>query len=131
MNKVIEQKVHFKGAAAEELFDIFVNPQKHAIIHGGAATKISSKVGDSFSLINGNLTGKNLLIIPNKMIVQTWRGNVWNEQDLDSILILVFSDTTKGGTIDLVHSFTPDQFGELWEQVYWQPIRTFLNRNKR
>ena len=130
MNKVIEQKVHFKGTTAEELFDIFVNPQKHSIIHGGAATRISSKKGDSFSLINGNLNGKNLLVIPNKMIVQTWRGNVWNKEDLDSILILVFTNTPKGGTIDLVHSFTPDQFDELWEQVYWQPIRAFLNSHQ-
>ena len=51
MNKAIEQKILFKGATAEELFDIFVNPQKHRLIHGGARTKISNKEGDSFSLI--------------------------------------------------------------------------------
>ncbi len=61
MNKVIEQKILFKGTTAEELFDIFVNPKKHSEIHGGAKTKISSKEGKRFSLINGNLKGKNLL----------------------------------------------------------------------
>ena len=130
MNKVIEQKIHFKGATAEELFDIFVNPQKHSEIHGGAAARISSKEGDSFSLINGNLNGKNLLIVPNRMIVQAWRGNVWKKEDLDSILTLVFTNTSKGGVVDLVHSFTPDQFNELWEEVYWQPIRVFLKKGK-
>ena len=66
MNKVIEQKVHFKGATAEDLFDIFVNPQKHSIIHGGAATKISSKVGDSFSLINGKRNSLRILFTGRK-----------------------------------------------------------------
>ena len=131
MNKVIEQKVRFKEATAEELFDIFVNPQKHAEIHGGAATEISPNEGDSFSLINGNLNGKNLLVIPNRMIVQTWRGSVWKKQDLDSILTLVFTNTPGGGEVDLVHSFTPDQFEELWDQVYWEPIRVFLKKNKK
>jgi activator of HSP90 ATPase len=131
MNKVIEQKVLFKGSSARELFDIFVNPKKHSEIHRGAEAKISSIAGKGFSLLNGNLKGKNLFIVPNRMIVQTWRGNVWKKDDLDSILTLVFTDTTKGAQIDLVHSFTPDQFIELWEQVYWQPIREFLKTKGR
>jgi activator of HSP90 ATPase len=130
MNKVIEQNILFKGSTAEQLFDIFMNPEKHSEIHGNAATKISSKEGESFSLINGNLTGKNLLVIPNRMIVQTWRGNVWDKPDLDSILALVFTNTPKGAKIQLVHAFTPDQFNELWEQVYWKPIREFLKRRQ-
>ena len=131
MNKAIEQKILFKGATAEELFDIFVNPQKHSAIHGGATTNISNKEGDSFSLLNGNLKGKNLLIVPNRMIVQAWRGNVWEQDDLDSILTLVFINTPKGGQIDLVHSFTPSQFTELWDEIYWQPIKEFIKQERK
>ena len=131
MNKAIEQKILFKGATAAELFDIFVNPQKHSAIHGGATTRISNKEGDSFSLLNGNLKGKNLLIVPNRMIVQAWRGNVWEKDDLDSILTLVFINTPKGGQIDLVHSFTPSQFTELWDEIYWQPIKEFIKQEKK
>ena len=130
MNKVIEQKILFRGTTAEELFDIFVNPQKHSEIHGGARTKISAREGERFSLINGNLKGKNLLVVPNKMLVQTWRGNVWERNDPDSILALFFTNTTKGARIDLVHAFTPVQFVELWDQVYWQPIREYLERRE-
>jgi activator of HSP90 ATPase len=77
MNKAFQQKVQFKNATAAELFDIFLNPKKHAAIHGGAKTKISKKEGDAFSLLNGHLNGKNLMIVPDRMIVQSWRGNVW------------------------------------------------------
>lgn len=131
MNKAIEQKIRFQGATAEELFNIFVNPKKHSAIHGGAATKISNKEGDNFSLLNGNLNGKNLLIVPNRMIVQAWRGNVWEKDDLDSVLILVFSDTRTGGQIEMVHAFTPNQFTQLWNEIYWRPMKEFIKQGKR
>jgi activator of HSP90 ATPase len=131
MNKAIEQRIQFRGATAQELFDIFVNPEKHSAIHGGAITKISSKEGDNFSLLNGNLNGKNLLIAPDRMIVQAWRGNVWKKNDLDSILILVFSDTKDGAQIEMVHAFTPDQFTELWNEIYWKPMKTFIRQEKQ
>ena len=130
MNKAIEQKILFQGATAEELFDIFVNPKKHSAIHGGAKVKISNKEGDTFYLLNGNLNGKNLLMVPNRMIVQAWRGNVWEIDDLDSVLALVFSDTRTGGQIEMVHAFTPNQFTELWNEIYWQPMKEFIKQGK-
>ena len=126
MNKVIEQTVKFRGATATKLFDIFLDPEKHSQLHGGAKAQISKKEGEKFSLINGNLVGKNLLIVPNRMIVQSWRGNVWNDDDLDSILTLVFSNTKTGAQIYLSHCCTPKQFKQLWKQVYWEPIAKFL-----
>ena len=126
MNKVIEQTIQFKGTTASELFDIFLNPVKHSQIHGGATVKISKKEGDEFSILDGNLNGKNLLIVPDKMIVQSWRGNVWKENDLDSIVTLVFSDIKGGAQIYLTHSCTPKQFKELWKPVYWNPIKYYV-----
>lgn len=127
MNKAIEQTIRFKGAKAAELYDIFLDPEKHSAIHGGAVAEITSNEGDTFSLLNGNLTGRNLKIVPGRMIVQSWRGNVWEENDLDSILTLVFSDTTNGAQVRMVHACTPVQFTELWNEVYWEPIREYLS----
>ena len=39
MNKAIEQKILFTGATAEELFDIFVNPEKHSLDSHQMASK--------------------------------------------------------------------------------------------
>ena len=128
MNLAFQQTVQFKGVTAAELFDIFLDPKKHSDIHDGAEAKISNKEGDTFSLLDGHLTGKNLMIIPDRMIVQSWRGNVWKKDDLDSILILTFSDIKSYAQIQMVHAFTPKQFTELWEQVYWTPIREYLTK---
>ncbi len=128
MNKAFEQTVVFKGTTAAELFDIFLDSEKHTEIHNGAEARISKEVGGKFSLLNGNLTGKNLLIIPNRMIVQSWRGNVWEKDDPHSILSLIFSNIKGGAQIQMVHAFTPDQFDELWKEVYWDPIRKYLKK---
>jgi activator of HSP90 ATPase len=128
MNKTIEQTIDFKGVTAAELFSTYVDPKKHSLLHGGAKTRISAKEGDKFSLLNGNLNGRNLLVVPNRMIVQSWRGSVWYDHDLDSILTLTFHDTTDGAQIVMTHSFTPSQFRELWNDVYWQPMQNLLKK---
>jgi activator of HSP90 ATPase len=128
MINVIQQSVEFEKTTAEELFDILLDPRKHAEIIK-AEVKISRREGDSFSAFNGMVTGKNLTIVPNKMIVQSWRGNVWKDDDLDSIVIMTFTSTKRGAKIDLVHANVPDQFVkvEKWKELYWEPIKTYLS----
>lgn len=62
------------------------------------------------------------------MIVQSWRGNVWKENDLDSIVIMTFSSTKRGAKIDLIHANVPDQFVkvEKWNELYWAPMQAYL-----
>jgi hypothetical protein len=131
MNKKIEKAIKFTGATAAELFDVYVKPQKHSILDGGAETKISAAVSEDFSLLNGNLSGKKLLLLLNRMIVQFSSGNVWEENDFDSIQTFVFSDTKTGAQICVMHSCTPKQFEHLWKQAYWDPIKEFLSKNER
>jgi activator of HSP90 ATPase len=130
MNKVIEQTVKFENTTPEHLFDIFTDPEKHSEILGGAEVIISKKEGARFSCFDGNVTGKNLLVIPGKMIVQSWRGNVWGKNDPDSILTLVFSTIKTGAQIYMVHANTPEQFDERWNEFYWKPIKQYLKAGK-
>jgi hypothetical protein len=130
MNAAIEQTVFFEDSSPEELFDILLDEEKRSAILGGAAVKITKNEGDSFTSLNGLLKGKNLMIVPDRMIVQSWRGDVWEEDDLDSILTLTFT-AVKGGTeIHMVHSNTVDQFTERWDDVYWKPIKKYLKRKR-
>ncbi len=128
MINVIQQSVEFEQTTAEELFDILLDPRKHAEIIK-AEVKISRREGDSFSAFNGMVTGKNLTIVTNKMIVQSWRGNVWKENDLDSIVIMIFTSTKRGAKINLIHANVPDQFVrvEKWKELYWEPMKAYLS----
>jgi activator of HSP90 ATPase len=130
MNKAIEQTVKFEATTPAELFDIFTDPGKHSVILGGSEVIISTKEGAKFSCFDGNVTGKNLLVVPNRMIVQSWRGNVWEKNDPDSILTLVFSAVKNGAQIYMVHANTPDQFEERWNEFYWKPMKQYLKSGK-
>ena len=127
MNKAIQQTINFSNTSPRELFDIFTDPKKHGELLG-AKVSISAKEGARFSCFNGNVTGSNLLVVPGRMIVQSWRGNVWEQDDLDSILVLTFSETPGGAQIAMVHANTPDQFIEQWNEFYWKPMKQLLKR---
>lgn len=130
MQKAIQQTVSFDNTSPQELFDIFVDPKKHSALLG-ARVVISAKEGARFSCFDGNVTGKNLVIVPGKMIVQSWRGNVWEDDDPDSVLTLSFSKTSTGARIYMVHANTPDQFIERWDEFYWKALKRYLKAKIR
>ncbi len=133
MTKVIQQSVRF-AAPPEELFEIYLDSKKHSQATGAAA-RISRKAGGAFTAWDGQLRGRNLLIVPNQMIVQTWRATHWKASDPDSILILRFRQAPGGGKIDLVHENVPahDHKGvsQGWPKYYWKPWKTYLAQNSR
>ena len=128
MTKPIVQSVKFK-ASPEELFEIFTDSKKHSAATGGKAS-VSAKVGAKFTAWDGMLAGKNLVVVPGRMIVQAWRATHWKETDLDSILILNFSPAPGGGKVDMVHVGVPEHdhkgVTEGWPQYYWEPWKAYL-----
>ena len=128
MNKAIEQTVRFSATPAE-LFEMYLDSKKHTAATGGAA-RMSRKVGGKFTAWHGQLSGKNLFIIKNEMIVQVWRAISWKASDSDSILILRFSKASGGGQVDLTHVNVPehDHAGVTkgWKKYYWEPWRKYI-----
>lgn len=133
MAKTIQQRVAF-GVPPEKLFDIYLDPEKHSAAIDSQAS-VSGKVGGKFTALQGALRGRNLAIVPKRMIVQSWRGADWQETDLDSILILTFSKARRGGRIDLVHANVPDRWHAMinkgWNAYYWKRWKAYLDRSSR
>jgi len=128
MTKVIQQSVEF-DASPETLYEMYVDSRKHSAATGQPA-KVSRRVGATFSAHNGVLSGKNLVVVPKKMVVQSWRATSWKKSDLDSILTLTFTKTPSGGRVDLVHVNVPEHdhkgITEGWKKFYWDPWRAYL-----
>jgi activator of HSP90 ATPase len=128
--KTIEQSVRF-SAAARELYDIYLDPVRHAAVTG-FPVKISAKPGSKFAAFDGMLAGSTLLCIPGELIVQRWRSCMFHDADPDSILILRFVQDGRYGRIDLVHANVPrhDHAGvtEGWKKYYWKPLRAYLKK---
>ncbi|MGD1277312.1 MAG: SRPBCC domain-containing protein [Tepidisphaeraceae bacterium] len=133
MSKPIVQSVDFP-ATAKQLYDIYLDPQRHAAFTGGRV-RISPKPGSQFTAFDRMLIGKTLLTIPGKLIVQRWRAHHWKKNDLDSILILTFTPIGKRGRIDLVHVNVPDHdhagVTDGWKKYYWTPLSAYLRGAQR
>ncbi len=128
MTKTIQQSVRFAARPAA-LFEMYLDSKKHSAATGGKAT-ISRKVGGVFTAWNRMLRGRNLAIVRNKMIVQTWRSVNFKPGDADSILILEFSKAPGGGQVDLVHVNVPSQDHQGvtngWPNYYWKPWKKYI-----
>jgi|SRR5581483_3832164 len=126
--KTIIHKVKFK-ATPKELFNLFLDSKKHSEATGGRA-KTSRKVGGSFTAWDGYIRGKNLAIIPGRMITQAWRTSEFKNSDHDSILVLTFEKAPGGTLLTMTHTAVPDHraphFNKGWHKHYWNPIKKHL-----
>ena len=117
-------------ATAEQLFDMYLDPEAHAAFTGAPVT-ISPRPGASFRAFDGVLSGTLLWVDPKRQIVQTWRSASWSAEDPDSILILGFRPEGESARIELVHVNVPDSdfagVSQGWEKFYWTPWRAYLS----
>jgi activator of HSP90 ATPase len=133
MKPSIEQSVKFP-CSPEVLFEMYMDSAKHSA-STGARAQITRRAGGRFTAFDGALNGRNLLIIPNRMIVQAWRSTAFKKGDPDSVLVLEFSNAQGGAKVHLVHVNVPPQdhqgVSKGWPKYYWRPWKTYLAARKR
>ncbi len=133
MAKTIVQSAKFRASPAA-LFELYIDSKKHSAATGSRAS-VSRREGGRFAAFGGGLIGRNLVVSPGRMIVQSWRSSGWKKADPDSILILTFSRARGGGRVDLVHANVPDRdHGGIksgWVKHYWRPWKAYLARRGR
>jgi uncharacterized protein YndB with AHSA1/START domain len=121
-------------AAPARLYRMYLDPRRHAAFTG-APVKIAAKAGAKFEAFGGALTGTILQVIPNRLIVQSWRSTHFGRRDLDSTLVLAFWPVKGGGRIEMTHvNVAEGDFAgvsEGWSKYYWVPWREYLTRSKR
>ena len=96
----------------------------------GAPAKISAKEGSDYSAHSGYITGKNLQLIPNRLIVQSWRAQSWSADDVDSTFIIYLEPQGADTLLHAIHANLPDKAADSidsgWYKMYWEPIRLYL-----
>lgn len=129
MTPAIQQSITLP-ASPEELFKTFLDSKKHSAMTG-MPTKIGRKVGSKWSAFGGSIWGRTLMIVPGKLIVQSWRSSAFKKADPDSILLVTFNKVPEGGRIDLMHVNVAPQdhkgVTEGWKDYYWKPWRAYLS----
>ena len=134
MTPAIQYSATFENATPAKLYELFADSAKHTAATGMPA-KISLKVGGKWTAFGKMLLGKNLVLIPNRMIVQTWRSSEWKNSDPDSILVVRFEKTPTGAAAYLTHVGVPqydhDGVTQGWTKYYWEPWKAYLSAKKR
>jgi activator of HSP90 ATPase len=129
MTKNIVQQLVFKNTLAKELYELYMNSEMHAAVTGDDV-KITEKEGGRFWAFGGYIKGKNLKLVRNQLIVQTWRASDWNVKDADSTFLIFIEAKGKDAWLHMVHSNIPDRYYESiskgWHEYYWGPWKKYL-----
>ena len=128
MTKPIIQKIKFSGVSSETLYSQYLNPKVHSEITDSTAV-ISSKEGKNFSAYDGYITGKNIRLLPDKMIVQSWKASDWKENE-ESVLVLEFENSGEDCFLQMTHIGVPESelsgISRGWKDFYWSPWKKYL-----
>lgn len=125
--KTLRQKVVF-ASDPHNVYELLMDAKHHTRLTGGKAT-VSRTVGGKFSVFDGYATGKNIELIQDKKIVQTWRASGWEEGHY-SIVEFTFSPVKRGTVITFVQKEIPsEQYASIkqgWHDCYWKPMNEML-----
>ena len=131
MTKTITQKVVFKNTTPKALYELYMDAKKHSAVTGAPA-KITAKEGTKYSAHDGYITGKNLHLVKDQLIVQSWRGSDWDKHHVDSTFIIKLEPKGKDVVLHAIHANVPtEQVEDIkngWHEFYWQPWKKHLAR---
>ena len=129
MSKTIIQKVVFKNTTAKTLYDLYMNAKQHSKI-AGSPVKISAKTGEKFSAHGNYINGRNIHLVKNKQIIQTWRAAGWDRSAVDSIFMINLEQSGKDTILDMVHAYLPEKevagVKKGWTAHYWNPWKQHI-----
>ena len=130
MPKTIRQTIRFRNASPQQLYELYMDQKKHALVTGAQA-KITSKEGTTYSAHDGYITGKNLQLVPGRLIVQSWRASDWSEDTIDSTFILLFEANGKDSIVQMIQANVPDNqvvsLSKGWRAHYWDHWKQWLS----
>jgi activator of HSP90 ATPase len=133
MPKTLVQKITFKNVKPSTLYKLYMDEKQHEMI-AGSPCKIPVKEGAKYSAHGGYITGTNLQLVKNNLIVQSWKANDWNEDAVYSTLTLYFEPKGDDTMLYLTHANLPDEqytgIARGWHEYYWNPWKQHLAGKK-
>jgi activator of HSP90 ATPase len=127
--KTIRQSVTF-SAQPHDVYELLMDSRKHEEF-SGAHARISRMIGGKISTYDGYATGVNLELVPDKRIVQTWRGSDWQNGHYSQATFTLTKVKT-GTRLELTQTDVPadhyDSINKGWIEFYWMPMKDLLAR---
>jgi activator of HSP90 ATPase len=127
--KTIRQSVTIK-ATPHEVYEAMMDSRKHSKLTGSKAS-ISRKIGGKFTAYGKYISGANLGLVPDKKIVQSWRGSDWPKGHYSKV---TFSLKKVRNSTRLIfrQSGLPEKYykdiNQGWRDFYWKPMKEMLEK---
>ena len=112
------------------VYDTWLDSVGHAAMIGTSASA-SEEVGGEFMAHDGYITGKNLELVPGKLIRQSWRTQQFADSDPDSKLEITLESEGTGTRLKLKHTnLTGDgtHYKTGWVEHYFSPMKTHFGK---
>lgn len=133
MLTTVTDHIVFENVEPALLFDLYTNAERHQQFSGAPAS-ITPNAGDTFHTYGGYCFGKNLHIEPNKLIIQSWKAQGWNEDIDPSLVLLRLMKENNDTHVFLTHTHIPSDKADTmlkgWEEWYWSPMKKYLAMHK-
>ena len=123
--KTIKQS-HFINATPEEVYTALTNPLTIELWSGYPA-EMQPVEDTEFTIFEGDISGRNISLIPNQQLVQEW---YFGENTEKSVVTMVLKPSGDGTHVDLEHTNVPDEdwenMEEGWRSYYWGAIKKYF-----
>jgi activator of HSP90 ATPase len=92
-------------------------------------TKLSPHAGGAFALFGGYITGRQIELVPNELIIEAWRAMSW-PRGIYSIARFELSDQAESTKLVFDHTGFPkgeaEHLAAGWQEHYWDPLTKLL-----
>jgi len=120
-------------ASPAQIYRAWLDSIAHSEMTGGEAT-MSDEVGADVSAWDGYITGRNLELVPDERIVQSWRTTEFDDEFEDSVVTILLQQTEGGTLLTLEHSNVPDEYKSYeeggWQSNYFEPMIDYFGKPK-
>jgi uncharacterized protein YndB with AHSA1/START domain len=121
-------------ASAQEIYSAWLDSVAHSEMTRAKAST-SDEIGDEVSAWDGYITGRNLVLVPGKRIVQSWRTSKFSDEHEDSTITVLLEEVDGGTVLTLVHANVPDGQTSYeeggWQKHYFAPMREYFSKPRR
>jgi activator of HSP90 ATPase len=130
--KTIHQSITL-DATPHDVYDALIDSKKHADFTQSPAA-ISREVGGEFSTFDGWASGITIELIPERKIVQKWRGADW-PQGYYSTVTFELREHSNKTILDFTQTGIPeDLYADLkdgWVEWYWDKLKVYFSQASR
>jgi len=115
-------------ASAARIYATLLDGKQFAACTGLPA-EIDPKAGGGFSMFGGQIVGRNVELVADRLVVQAWRPTHW-DPGVYSMAKFELKPMGSGTMIVLDHTGFPageyDSLESGWTAHYWNPLKKFL-----